>query len=465
MSGRSPDIKERLGSGLALQEAGRLREAAEIYSAILQEEPREADAWHLLATIEIQRDQFEPALLLIEKAMALVPGRAIYHHNRAFIHGALGRMAEAEADYREALRLKPDYAEAYFNLSGVTRFEEGDPAFAAVEGLLQAKGQGGLSSRDRCFLHFAAGKMYDDVRDVDRAFAHYRDGNAAKGVDYDLDANRAHFARIAEVFDEAFFEAREGQGAASALPVFVVGMPRSGTTLVEQIIASHPKAHGAGELPDLPSISKALPEFTQPKGTPYPDCMAGLPAKALKGLGEAYLKRLREVAPAAERVVDKAPLNGQHLGLVAALLPAARIIHCRRDALDTCLSCYFQNFSSGQHYSFDLSTLGHFYRDYANLMAHWYRVLPTPIHAVDYEALVADPETEIPALIAACGLEWDDACLAPHRTARPIGTASRWQVRQPVYRSSVRRWQRFAEHLTPLREALGPHAGREADED
>ena len=447
--------RERLKEGIALQEAGKLREAAELYSQVLQEAPEEPDAWHLLATIEIQRDNHEPALLMIEKAMALRPGSALYHHNRAFIHGALGRLDAALADYREAVRLKPDYAEAYFNLSGATRFAAGEPALGRIEALLAGAG---LAARDRCFLHFAAGKICDDSGETERAFAHYQAGNAAKGATFDLEANRELYGRIAAVFDPALFGARAGQGAADPLPVFVVGMPRSGTTLVEQIIASHPQAHGAGELPHLVSITKALPDFAKPKGTAYPECLESLPAAALKGLGEAYLRRLQEEAPGAERIVDKAPLNGPHLGLVALMLPSARIVHCRRDAMDTCLSCYFQNFATGQHYSFDLATLGAFYRDYARLMDHWHRVLPTRIYSLDYERLVADPETEIPALIAYCGLAWDEACLAPHRTTRPVGTASRWQVRQPVYRSSVRRSERYAAFLGPLREALGPLA-------
>ena len=449
-----PTIDARLERGVALQKSGKLLEAAKIYSAVLQADPANASALHLLGTIEIQRRNFENALTLISKALELKPESPAIHHNLAYIHGALGRTDQAEVHYRRAIALKPDYAEAYFNLAGGVRFEPGDPIVGGLEALL-AKPD--LGREDRVFLNFAAGKIFDDLGDYERAFTHYRKGNEARGAEPNPAYASAFIDEIVAVFTADLLQRRAGEGSPSELPIFVVGMPRSGTTLVEQILASHPQAHGAGELPDIDSIAKAFPEHA-PDHADYPTCMASVGPAPLRGLAEAYLRRLAEEAPGASRVVDKAPLNFRHLGLIALLFPKARIVHCRRDPLDTCVSCYFQNFAKGQDYSFDLRELGRFYRDYRRLMAHWAAVLPAAVLEVPYESLVADQEQVSRALLAFCGLDWDPACAEFHRTNRPVRTASRWQVRQPIYRSSVARWRRYEAHLQPLIEALGPLA-------
>lgn len=449
-----PTIDKRLERGVALQKSGKLLEAAKIYSAVLQADRSNAGALHLLGTIEIERRNFENALALVSKALRLSPRSAAIHHDLAYIHGALGRTDRAEAHYRKAIALKPDYAEAYFNLAGSVKFVPGDPVIGALEGLL-AKPD--LARGDRVFLNFAAGKLFDDLGDYDRAFEHYRKGNAARRAEPNPAYASASIDAIIAVFTADLLRRRAAEGSPSDLPIFVVGVPRSGTTLVEQILASHPQVHGAGELSDIDAIAKAFPEHA-PDHADYPACMATVGTAPLRGLADAYLRRLAEEAPGAGRIVDKAPLNFRHLGMIALMFPKARIVHCRRDPLDTCVSCYFQNFARGQEYSFDLRELGRFYRDYRRLMAHWAQVLPTAVLEVPYEALVADREQVSRALLAFCGLDWDPACADFHRTVRPVGTASRWQVRQPIYRSSVARWRRYEKQLQPLIEALGPFA-------
>ncbi|MBI3462463.1 MAG: sulfotransferase [Planctomycetes bacterium] len=254
-------------------------------------------------------------------------------------------------------------------------------------------------------------------------------------------------------FTQETLRSRYGEGNPTEVPVFVVGMPRSGTTLVEQILASHPDVFGAGELPDIPSIVDTLPRYA-PNQMRYPGCLAFLGPPVIRGFADAYLKRVRTLDATSERVVDKWPLNYLHLGLMALLFPRARIVHCRRDPLDTCLSCYFQRFRGDHEYSYDLAHLGSYYRTYERLISHWREVLPMPVLELHYEALIDDPQATSERLLAFCGLSWQERCLRFHESPRPVSTASNWQVRHPLYRSAVQRWRNYEAHLGPLRDAL-----------
>jgi len=288
-----------------------------------------------------------------------------------------------------------------------------------------------------------------DVGDADQAFARLNAGNrrVRGSLVYDVEADVSCFKAIADAFTSDVMNLFAGAGDTSEHPVFVVGMPRSGTTLVEQILASHPDVHGAGELNLLSEVSG---------GALFPTLGRELPA-----WGRAYAERLAALAPGKRRVVDKMPSNFQFLGLIQLMLPNARIIHCRRDPIDTCLSCYSRKFADRQDFSYDLRDLGRYYRAYEDLMDHWRRLLPHDrLLEVRYEDLVNDLRTEAERLVAFCGLEWNEACLDFHRTDRPVQTASVNQVRQPIYRSSVSRWKQYARHLEPLLGALGAHCGR-----
>jgi len=259
---------------------------------------------------------------------------------------------------------------------------------------------------------------------------------------------------VIATFGAEFFARTDRAGSQSELPVFIVGMPRSGTTLVEQILASHPMVHGAGELDYMRRIMQTLPERLGVQ-RPIPECAANIDTALAERIAEEHLQHLREHSASALRITDKTPSNFLRLGLIALLFPKARIIHCQRDPLDTCLSCYFLRFGQGQAFAYDLDDLGRYYRDCARLMEHWRRVLPSPLLEVPYEALVADQEGWSRRLIAFLGLDWDDRCLAFYRSERQVKTASVWQVRQPVYASSIGRWRRYAKHLGPLFAALG----------
>jgi hypothetical protein len=298
-------------------------------------------------------------------------------------------------------------------------------------------------------LHFALGKALADAGDAERAFRHMLEGNRLKRsqIDHDEPAVLGAFDRIRRVFTPSLVEAKSGQGSASRLPILIVGMPRSGTTLVEQILASHPRVHGAGELEDLARIVGGL---CQSAGN-YPEAIPALDPGQLGAIAERYLEGLVSRSGGAERVTDKMPSNFYFIGLIHLALPEASIIHVRRDPLDTCLSCFSKLFASPQNHTYDLAELGRYYRKYAELMAHWREVLPAGrMLEVRYEDLVADFEPAARRILAHCGLDWDEACRSFHRTARPVHTASAAQVRQPIYGSAVGRGKPYREFLTPL---------------
>ena len=446
--------QQAIREGIACQKAGNLAQAAQSYVGVIQSDPANPDAWHLLGTIEIARGNFTAAHDLITKALSLKPDCAMFHHNLGYVLGALSRMPEAVTAYRKAVELAPDYAEALFNLSQMVRVKPDDPIVAQVNRLT---GKPGLSDRDRCFIEFAAGKVHANLGHHDRAFRHYAAGNKSRAAELKEVTGRAFMERILDVCDAEFLKTGAGQRPPDRRPVFIVGMPRSGTSLAEQVLASHPDVHGGGELPLIDRICNALPQRA-PGRKPYPECLAEAPSELLAEFAASYLKHAGAGAGEARIITDKAPLNFRHLGLIARLFPDARIVHCRRDALDTCLSCFFQNFTHGQEYSFDLGTLGQFYTDYRWMMDRWAERLPLPVFDLVYEDLVGDLEGVGHKLLDFCGLEWHPDCARFFETERPVLTASRAQVRRPVYTTSIGKWRNYDQHLGPLIEALGEYA-------
>ena len=323
-------------------------------------------------------------------------------------------------------------------------------------------------------LHLALGKIHDDRGEWETAFAHYERANRplATAATRQVDESLALMARLAAVFDADWFEERPAR--ADPTPVFIVGMPRSGTSLVEQCLAAHPAVHGAGE---LSAVLRLTTEATARAGlqsdplrtdvasmngaaragvnASYPECVRALDEAQIAALGAWYLDHVRALGPGAARVTDKLPGNYLHLGFIATILPGAKIVHCRRDPLDNAISLYFTDFLVGHEYSNDLHAIGRLIRGMRVLMAHWEAVLDERILTLDYEALVADPERHTRAMVAHVGLPWDDACLRPHEVTRTVRTASTWQVRQPVYRRSAGRAQAYERFLDPLRKGLG----------
>lgn len=386
----------------------------------------------------------------LKKAIALNPQIAEYHHNIAAIYRLVGDFELSETHYLTALKLKPDYAEAYFNYSATRKFTADDPIVSRVE---QQSLRSDLSDADRCFLGFAAGKIFNDIKDYEKAFSFYEMGNRCKHAQFEIDHFRREVDRLISVFSAEMIQERSSSGSSSQVPVFVVGMPRTGTTLVEQILSSHPEVHGAGELPDITSIAGTMKQHAA-QNSAFPEYMPELSEQVFTGFADAYLRRLRTFDHSAIRIIDKMPGNFLYLGLIAIMFPEAKVIHCQRHPLDTCLSCYFQRFRRGHEYSFNLTHLGLYYREYQRLMQHWKDVLPVAPFELHYSELVNNQEELTQNLIDFIGVSWDDRCLNFHDNSRPVTTASNWQVRRPMNRSGMDRWKNYDPHLEALREAL-----------
>lgn len=412
-----------------------------------------APTWALLGNIHSEQGYPEQASQDFEKALTLNPDQVSAWLGKGHLLMETGRMEEAEACFCRALELDPGNIAPRLSITQVRKTREDDANFQALEAA--AASVGSMPATRALSLHFALGKAYEDLKQYDKAFPHFLEGCRLKRsrIAYNGDNNRLVAENIRKMFTPERLESLRGAGCADDTPIFVLGMPRSGTTLTETILASHPDVHGAGELPDLLHI------IGQPRGEPpqgYPLSVAHLDRNELTRMGEQYLQQLRRRAPEARRITDKMPANFLGLGMIHLMLPNAKIVHVKRNPVDTCVSAFTRLFNKSQHQSYDLRELGRYYRDYLTIMAHWREVLPAgSFYEIQYEDLVANQEEESRKLLAFCGLEWNEACLDPHKTERTVKTASVTQVRQPVYTSSVERWRVYEKFLGPLLEELG----------
>jgi tetratricopeptide (TPR) repeat protein len=472
--------------GLTLLAMGRPQEAARCFKALISVAPEVTDGHFRLGYCQLQTGANRDAIGNFHHALRCQPDLSDAHTNLAVMLREEGEIGAALESFRKSAVLRPDDPFILSNLGSVLKemneqealtgtleravmlspFDAGlhyrlatnntysrdDWRLSALEALAEKLP---LLDRDgQIDVHFALAKAYEDIGEREKSFRHQEAGNALKrtGLDYDEAAYLRGVRRIKDAFTPELVARLGGTGEPSRLPIFVLGMPRSGSTLVEQILASHPKAFGAGELPDLPLLARGL----GPDGGPYfPEFVASMTEADMRALGRSYIEGLRAQAPGAERIVDKLPENYRLIGLIHCALPGARIIHTRRDPVDTCLSIYSKLFTNDLPYSYKLEELGRYWRAYDELMAHWRAVLPAgSFYDLDYEKLVADQEGETRKLLDFCGLEWDSAVLHFHKTRRIVRTASAHQVRRPLYASSVGRWRPSAEQLEPLMAGL-----------
>lgn len=441
-----PDYAEaHINLGNAHKELGRPRDAISHYDQALAIQPDFAMAHYNLGIALDELGRPEDAITHYERALAIKPDYAQAHNNLGNALDEIGRQEDAITHYEKAVAIKPDFAEAHRNLTKMKPKQEQAPI---IEELLKSPS---LSETDAIHCHFALGNIHHGADAFDQAFEHYNQANTLKrkSITYDSQNHSAYVDRLIEVYSEKYFEEISACGSESQLPVFIVGMPRSGTTLVEQIVSNHPEVHGAGELPSFGRFEEAIAK--QFEGSePYPECMRLCNESIASKFSKRYLEELRNYSQDAKRITDKMPGNFSKIGLIKTLFPKARIIHCQRNALDTCTSNFLNYFAVGNEYSFDLGELGQYYLDYERLMAHWDSLFSSDILGVQYEELVMDQEAISRQLIAYLGVEWDDRCLDFHKNKRAVHKLSSMQVRQPIYTRSMNRWKHYEKHLAPL---------------
>ena len=432
---------------------GEHSQAVEVYRDLLRREPGDAEAWEALGSSLLEIGQEAESKKALEQALRLKPNDAEILNKLGVAHQFEGDLESAARLYLGSIEADPGLARAYDNLVRSRRMKTADLALATpIEAIANDRSR---DDETRLIARFALGKLYDDCADYDRAFGNYAAGNALmhRTAEFGAADHSAWVDRVIEAYDEPFFRAHAGEGDPSERPVFVIGMIRSGTSLVEQILASHSRVYGAGELLEITRLVTDLPASL---GTSvgYPECLRQLGAKQIQVAARRYLQNLADRDDQALRIIDKLPTNFLYLGFIAVLFPNARVVHCRREPIDVCLSIFFQRFAHGHLYAYDFDDIANYYAEYVRLMEHWKKVIALKILDVQYEQVLGDLERESRRMLDYCQLDWEEACLAFHRNTRSVRTASSWQVRQPLYQTAKARWKKFEPHLDTLKEAL-----------
>ncbi|WP_390902696.1 sulfotransferase [Sphingomonas oryzagri] len=439
-------VAARHNHALVLHRQGRGEDALAAIDPLLAADPGNPSYLNLKAAILSGTGDFAQAIAIYRRVLAGYPHQPKVWMSLGHMLKTLGEQEESIAAYRRAIAMRPELGEAWWSLANLKTYRFSDEDRAAMRAALETPD---LDGEDRFHLEFALGKAEEDAGDAEASFAHYVGGNRGRraAIDYDAAELTRAVARAEAIYTPDFFAAREGWGCPAADPIFVVSLPRSGSTLIEQILASHSQVEGTSELPDIAALVMEV----------GPAKVGGLDRASVRALGEAYLDRTRiQRKTARPFFIDKMPNNWAHTGFIKLILPNAKIVDARRHPLGCCLSNFKQHFARGQSFTYDLADIGHYYRDYVRWMAHLDRVAPGAAHRVFYERMVEDQEGETRALLAALGLPFEDACLRFHETQRAVRTASSEQVRQPIFREGMEQWKRFDRWLGPLREALGP---------
>jgi len=451
-----PDYAEaRIGLAQALSRQGRIEESLAELTQVIRAEPGHVRAAALKAETQAQTGDYEAAAETYRGLLAEVPGHAEAEMWFGHLLKTMGRREEAVAAYRRALAIEPDLAEAWWALSELKADVFTDEDIVAIGQALAAEQRPAKA----LFLHFALGRGFEDRKLWAESFRHYAAGNAIRLSlePHDRAAVTRETDQSIAIYDRRFFAARAGSGASDPDPIFIVGMPRAGSTLIEQILDCHSQVEGTSELPLMPMLVQSLVARDWRRlDAAYPDAVPALSADALTALGRSYLDGARRHRRSdAPFFTDKLPNNWRYLGLIHAILPNAKVVDARREAMACCFSNYKQHFAQGQTFAYALTDIGAYYRDYVRAMTHFAAVLPGRQHLVRHEALLADPEAEIRALLAYLGLPFEEACLRPHENRRAVRTASSEQVRRPINSGAVDLWRHYEPWLGDLKAALG----------
>lgn len=437
----------RANLALVLYRQNRPEEAITELDRVIGVEPGNAGAGNLHAAALSRLGDFDDALAVYERVLERAPNQPKVWMSYGHVLKTVGKLEEGVAAYRRALQIMPTLGETWWSLANLKTVRFSDQDIAAMEAALASPD---LAEEDRFHLAFALGKAFEDRKQIEPAFAHYTAGNALrrKLIDYDSTKTSDTVDRLIATFTADFIAERAGQGCDAPDPIFVVGMPRAGSTLIEQILSSHSAVEGTSELQDIPALAR--------QNRPYPQALATLDADALHSLGEEFLRRTRIQRKTAKPFfIDKLPNNWFNVLFIHLILPGARIIDARRHPLSCGFSNFKQHYARGQGFSYSLDDMGRYYADYVRLMSHVDQVLPGRVYRVIYERVVDDTEAEVRALLDYCGLPFEETCLEFYRTERAVRTPSSEQVRQPIFREGTEAWKAFDAHLDPLRAALG----------
>jgi tetratricopeptide (TPR) repeat protein len=453
----APDFHlARYNYAVVLMRQNCLPEALDEIRRLLAREPANPNYLLLQGNVLVQMGEHDRALEILERVLSVYPNQPRAQMNYGHTLKTIGRLDDAIVAYRRCIALQPGIGEAYWSLANLKTYRFTDEEVALMREQLEAtKG----NAEEQSHLAFALGKALEDREEFDEAFHCYDRGNRIRKVRHrhNIRINVFDTARQIKTLTADFFAARQGWGCPATDPIFIVGLPRSGSTLLEQILASHSQVQGTAELVDVIQISRRLGEKSRHNpASSYPEVLGTLSADRFRELGEGYIASTRVQRNDRPFFIDKMPNNFRHIGLIHLMLPNAKIIDARRHPMACCFSGFKQLFASGQTFTYGLEEIGKYYRDYVILMDHWDRVLPGRVLRVEYEEMVADTDAQVRRLLDYCGLPFEEQCLRFWETERAVRTPSSEQVRQQIYRSGLEQWRNFEKHLGPLKEALGP---------
>jgi tetratricopeptide (TPR) repeat protein len=450
------NIRAHIDYVKVLRKRQKFEPAREQAERLLARAPRNPQFQSIYAVECMQCGDFDTALATFDRVLEALPDDAATLTSKGHALKTSGRYDDAVDAYRSVLASHPRYGEAFYSLANLKVYSFGDDE---IERMRAAEGDASLPHMDRVYVSFALGKAFEDRGDYATAFDYYSRGNRLKRAQsrYDAEQMSDDLRAQRDACSAELFAAHSGAGCEAPDPIFVVGLPRAGSTLIEQILSSHSRIDGTLELPNILSLSQRLRRRgRQAGGTPYPALLAELSPEELEEFGEEFIRDTQIHRQGAPLFIDKMPNNFRHIGLIRLILPNAKIIDARRSAMACCFSGYKQLFAEGQEFTYDLADIGQYYRDYVELMDHWHCVLPGYVLTVRHEDVVRDLETEVRRMLDFCGLPFEEACLEFHRTDRNVRTPSSEQVRQPIYTSGLEQWRNFEPWLDPLKAALGP---------